>query len=85
MQALLGVITQNFRMVWVSIEDVISVHVILEKESEDDMEEIEDLKSEFESLQLRSVDYKFDVSVSNGELAWPDRSSSIVVYKRREN
>ena len=83
-QALLGVISPNFRMVSLAIESEISkVTIILEKDFEDDREEIEDLKTEFEALQPICTDYDFKVKITNETLDWPD-SSSIVVYRRRE-
>lgn len=85
MQALLGAITPNFRMVWFSIDDneVIRVTLILEKESADDEEEIDDLKSEFEALQEKPIKYCFNVVISDEDLIWPNENS-IVVYRRKE-
>ena len=50
-----------------------------------DFEEIEDLKSEFEALQDGTIDYQFEVLISDKDIAWPNRVSSVVVFKRRED
>lgn len=86
MQSLLGVISSNFRMVWItSVEDMVVVSFVLEQESDQDFEEIEDLRTEFESLQLAQTTYEFEIKISSGEISWPDASRSIVVYRRRES
>jgi len=61
----------------------ILIKIVLEKESMGDMEEIDDLTSEFEALQACAVDFEIKVEVSNSELFWPDKST-IVVYRRKE-
>ncbi|TQF67863.1 hypothetical protein [Pseudoalteromonas luteoviolacea] len=84
MQALLGVISANFRMIYLHQDSGnIIVTIILESEDEDDFEEIEDLKSEFEALQESPIDYDFVVKVTDADISWPD-DNSIVVFKRRE-
>ncbi|WNJ95648.1 hypothetical protein RND59_00560 [Vibrio ruber] len=84
MQALLGVISANFRMVYISQNNgCVTVTIVLESENDDDLEEIEDLKSEFEALQESSIDYDFIVKVTDKELFWPD-GNTIVVFRRRE-
>ena len=86
MQSLLGVISPNFRIVWVTlIDDTVVVNFVLERESEEDAEEIDDLKTEFESLQMARIEYEFNVVISEEIIRWPDASASIVVYRRREN
>ncbi len=48
MQAMLGVISPNFRMVSITmLGDTIQVQVVLECESEEDREEIDDCQGEF--------------------------------------
>ncbi|MDW6092468.1 hypothetical protein SBX64_07915 [Vibrio rhizosphaerae] len=84
MQALLGVISANFRMVYISKNNgCVTVTIVLESENDDDFEEIEDLKSEFEALQDSPIDYDFMVKVTDKELFWPD-GNTIVVFRRRE-
>lgn len=85
MQALVGVISSNFRFVAISQRNDKSllVSIVLEKESDEDMEEIEDLKTEFEALFPRQVNYDFDVKISSDPIKWTDRSA-IVVFARRE-
>jgi hypothetical protein len=85
MQAMLGVISPNFRMVSISMRgDVVRVQVVLECNSKEDRLELEDCQSEFEALQAHQIDYEFDVIVTDSELTWPNESS-IVIYRRREN
>ncbi len=84
MQALLGVISANFRMIYLQQESgKVIVTIILESENENDFEEIEDLKSEFEALQESPVDYDFVVKVADTDLSWPD-DNTVVIFKRRE-
>lgn len=83
-QALIGVISPNFRMVWVGIEDIVKINIILEAENEEDFDEIEDLRSEFEALQEKSIEYEIKTSINRGELVYPDISKSVIVFKRRE-
>jgi hypothetical protein len=85
MQALLGLISPNFRMVSISeIEKRILIRIILENESTDDREEINDLTAEFEALQSCHVNFEINVEITRKELSWPDEST-IVVFRRREN
>jgi len=84
MQALLGVISPNFRIVSISdIEKSIIIRIVLEKDSIDDREEINDLTAEFEALQSHHVDFEINVEISEKELHWPDEST-IVVFRRKE-
>lgn len=84
MQALLGVISPNFRMVHlVKNALVFEVLIILEEESSRDRDEIDDLRSEYEALQERGIDYEFEVRVASEPTPWP--SDGIVVYRRRES
>lgn len=85
MQALLGVISPNFRMIWITVDSSIVIHIVLEQYSDEDEEEIEDLKGEFEALQSENTDYEFKTYVLDEDIAWPDLSSTIVLYKRRES
>ncbi|MCV2884712.1 hypothetical protein OE749_08390 [Aestuariibacter sp. AA17] len=51
-QALLGVISPNFRMVSIRLEkEMWIVTIVLEEEDAQDLEEIEDLEVEYEVLQ----------------------------------
>lgn len=84
MQSLLGVISNNFRMVFIEARHAsVIVTIILEDENMDDFEEIEDLKSEFEALQETAIDYEFVIKTTRADLPWPDENS-IVVFRRRE-
>lgn len=85
MQAMLGVISPNFRMVSISlIDQKIEVTVVLEHESDEDREELEDCESEFEALQSVQIDYEFKVVVSEDNIEWPG-DTAIVIYRRKEN
>ena len=83
-QALLGVISSNFRMISI-IENngKIIVTIIIEIENNEDLEEINDLQSEFEALQEAPVDYEFVIQINDKELDWPD-DNTIVIFRRRE-
>lgn len=86
MQSLLGVISPNFRIVWVTLgDDTVVVNIVLATMSEEDLEEIGDLETEFESLRSASLECEFNVTISSESICWPDPASSIVVYRRREN
>lgn len=85
MQALLGAISPNFRLVSISeIEKRIIIRIVLENESEDDREEIDDLTAEFEALQSCHVDFEINVEITKKDLEWPDEFT-IVVFRRKEN
>lgn len=83
-QALLGVISPNFRMIWITVESIITIHIVLEIECDDDMEEIEDLKNEFESLQNGSVAYDILTIISDSDFDDPEMTNTMIVYRRRE-
>lgn len=85
MQAMLGVISPNFRRVSVTLkDDLIWVEVILEHDSQDDMEELKECEDEFDALQIGPRAFKFDVIISDQKLAWPDPRTTFVIYRRRE-
>ena len=83
-QALLGAISENFRMVALS-NDGHSWRLIfvLAAECAEDREEIDDVACEFEALQEAAIAYKIDVMVNDESLAWPSAPVR-VVYRRRE-
>ncbi len=63
----------------------ITVRIVLAAPSDEDMEEIEDLKTEFEALYPGPVDYDFEVTVSDDPIILePPSVSTIAVFKRRE-
>jgi hypothetical protein len=83
-QALLGVVSSNFRFVSIAVvSQQILIRIVLQRPSEEDMEEIEDFKTEFEALFPGPTDYEVLVDVSDQPLPWPEENS-IVVFKRRE-
>ena len=85
-QALLGVISQNFRMVSVTREEQrVVVRILLACENGEDIEEIDDLKTELEACFPGSVEIDVKVAVSEEPLILdPPSESTIVVFKRRE-
>ena len=84
MQAMLGVISPNFRMISITmLAGTIQIKVVLECESEEDREELEDCQSEFEALQSEQINYDFEVVVYDGDIEWPSEPA-IVIYRRRE-
>ena len=83
-QALCGVISDNFRFVSITKRaSEISIRIILQEPSDDDLDEIEDLKTEFEALLPGPTDYEITVDVSQMPIEWPS-VDTIVVFKRRE-
>lgn len=84
-QALLGAISDNFRMVGLSHEGGTWVLIfVLFEDNADDREEIEDVGYEFEALQEESINYVVNVLVTNAPLVWPDDPVR-VVYRKRED
>ncbi|MFN3160046.1 MAG: hypothetical protein ACE37I_12085 [Rubinisphaera brasiliensis] len=86
-QALLGVISQNFRMVSVTRQRTsITIRILLAIQCDEDIEEIEDLKTEFEALSPRSVDFNVEIVFSQEPIILePPSVSTIVVFRRRES
>lgn len=85
-QALLGVISSNFRFVSISrYGREILINILLWEPVDEDLEEIEDLKTEFEALMPGPVDFKVEVTISSERIILkPPSASTIVVFKRRE-
>lgn len=83
-QALLGAVSPNFRMVTLSEDDGMWKFVfVLEHEDADDREEILDVVSEFDALQSGPVEREVVITADSGPLEWPDPPAR-VVYRRRE-
>jgi hypothetical protein len=86
MQALLGVISPNFRSVSFECNgENVQIYVILEHEDTEDREEIFDLVSEFEALKQKNIPVKVETIISdvpwkNGVCEIPGRP----VYVRRK-
>ena len=69
-QALLGAISQNFRMVALSNENQVwRLIFVLASESPEDRDEIDDVASEFKALQDAAINYKIEVIVSKEPIA----------------
>lgn len=70
MQVLLGVLTPNIRGVSFTHKNrKVTVHYLLEKDSAEDREEVEDMLAEFEALQPGPFDISYDISIYAGVLA----------------
>jgi hypothetical protein len=83
-QALLGSISSNFRMVALSHDGVLwHLIFVIELDNNEDREEIEDIGFEFSALQDTNVDYIIDLIVSGDPIPWPEESVR-VVFRRRE-
>jgi len=86
MQALIGVISNNFRMVSISRHvERIDVQIILSAFCDEDNEEIDDLKTEFEALYSGPIDYEIETIISQEPIILEcPNASTIIVFKRRE-
>ncbi|MBW3541197.1 MAG: hypothetical protein KY476_13090 [Planctomycetes bacterium] len=87
MQALLGVISNNFRSVSITRRQAqrIVVRIVLSTHCDEDVEEIDDLKTELEALLPEAVDFSLEVGVSQEPIILePPSESTMVVFKRRE-
>ncbi|WP_157597896.1 MULTISPECIES: hypothetical protein [unclassified Rhizobacter] len=84
--ALLGAVSSNFRMVVLSDggSDGWLLKFHLEDEDELDREEISDVGSEFEVRYGSAVKYKIEIVIGAGDLPWAEAPSR-VVYRRRES
>jgi hypothetical protein len=84
-QALLGAVSPNFRMVTLShAGGTWRIHFVLEHESNSDSEEIEDVAAEFDALQSSPIRYEVETTVSAGTLAWP-AAPTRVVFRRKDS
>jgi hypothetical protein len=86
MHVLLGVVSDNFRLVSITRSNqTIHVQIILARHCQEDVEEIEDLKTEFEALMPGPTDFNVEIVVSQEPINLdPPTESTIAVYKRRE-
>jgi hypothetical protein len=85
MQALLGAISSNFRLVSITLQKQrVVIQIILATRSSEDLEEIEDLKAEFEAI-VGPVDFAVEVSISAEPIFLPTPDGqSMCVFRRRE-
>lgn len=84
-QAMLGAISPNFRLVAVSnTAGVWQLLFILESESEEDRDEISDIATELEALQDAAIRYELEIRVTSEPFTLPSPPAR-VVYRRREN
>lgn len=82
-QALCGSVSPNFRRVTLSNEaGVWKIHILLEQESEEDREEIEEIASAFDALQSTNTPRDFDVEVTNVPLPLPEAPTRVIFCRR---
>ncbi len=85
LQALLGAVSPNFRMIALGNEEERwKLIFFLERESNEDRAEIEDVATEFEALQGTGIEYDVDVRITRDPIAWPAPPTR-VVFRRRES
>lgn len=83
-QAMLGAISPNFRMVSLANDGAVwRLQFVLESDNTSDREEIQEIASMFESLQDSRVPYEIDVTISSKEIP-VSKAPTRVVYRRRE-
>src|SRR5262249_21858875 len=84
-QALLGAVSPNFRMVALFADgDVWRLQFTLETDNALDREEIDDIASEFEAQHSSNVEYEVETKVTTGHIAWPAFPAR-VVFRRKES
>jgi len=88
LQALVGAVSANIRMITLSLEaPVWKLQFVLESESTEDREEIEDIAGEFDGLLLaldrRELRFEVETLVSTERLGCPEPPAR-VVFKRKE-
>jgi hypothetical protein len=83
-QAMLGAITPNFRAVWLVCNPIgVRLHFLLEHESSEDREEIDDILFEFVALQSSGIDAEVLVNVDMRP--WVEMElTGRMVYMRKE-
>lgn len=85
-QALLGVVSSNFRLVSITRRaQKIVVRIVLAVNSDEDIEEIDDMGAEFEALMPGPVDFEIEVVVSEAPIVLePPSQATLTVFRRRE-
>ena len=88
-QAMCGAVTPNWRSVSMTFDgDDVHLNFVLEKESSEDREEIQDVADEFAIFQEDAGSYRLGVigvSVTAEELRWQNLSNCRLVYRRKES
>lgn len=83
-QAMLGAVTPNFRMVVLSREDdVWVIKFYLEKNIEDDVDEVEDIICQYTAYQVSDLKCKSEVLIGNEKLPGLSETER-AVYRRKE-
>jgi hypothetical protein len=85
MQAMLGAISPNFRMITIGYENnEFVLKFFLEVANSEDFDEVDDIGFEFIGLQSDAkFGYKQEIIVTKERLEWPEFPTR-TVYKRRE-
>ena len=84
-QALLGLISPNFRRVALVYENnTWTIEIVLEHESRFDTEQIADYLSALDAYDLRGCRWQSLVRVNSGALLFPTNNDERVIYWRRE-
>ncbi len=83
-QATLGAISPNFRLVSIKeVDKLLMITIILERQSDPDLEEIDDIACEFEALHENPIEYEIETIITDSEITWPSYDT-IVIYRRKE-
>jgi hypothetical protein len=84
-QALLGAISQNFRLVWLRhTENEWEIGVVLRQDNDSDREEINDVGTQFEAFQDGAIRCRIEVVINDSKLSWPDPPNRII-FRRKED
>ncbi|BCA63611.1 hypothetical protein HMP09_2845 [Sphingomonas sp. HMP9] len=84
MQAMLGMISPNFRMVTLDHDGTQwIIGFVLESVNAEDREELADFEAEWDALQSGPTPRDLQVSFTAGSLAWPSAPTR-ALYRRRE-
>lgn len=85
-QALWGNVSPNFRMVAIRHENSAWVLAfVLEQESEVDRDAIEEIATDFESLQDSGYPFVVEIEVNSRALSWPGNETRVVFRRREED
>lgn len=83
-QASLGAISTNFRMVSLALDnDVWKLQFVLETEAIDDLDEIKEIATEFEVQTDFRIRYSVEVKIASDVIPWPSAPTR-VIFRRKE-
>lgn len=88
-QAMRGAVTPNWRSVAMSFQDSkVQLHFVLERESTEDREEIQEVYEQFSIFQEDARSFTlagFDIAITTERIAWHDSEIGRMVYRRKES